>query len=127
MSLEEYTGELSDTTLQKFGNDTSMMETLLGVPAAAIVDTGVTVWNSVTPEKYNYDTHDVLLGMNENLATIYNENEGVVKGLSFVAGIVAPAGAALKGMSMLRSGVKGASWFSTAGQTQRLAGIKTAY
>jgi hypothetical protein len=30
-------------------------------------------------------------------------------------------------MSMLRSGVKGASWFSTAGQTQRLAGIKTAY
>jgi hypothetical protein len=97
MSLEEYTGELSDTTLQKFGNDTSMMETLLGVPAAAIVDTGVTVWNSVTPEKYNYDTHDVLLGMNENLATIYNENEGVVKGLSFVAGIVAPAGAALKG------------------------------
>jgi len=127
MSLEEYTGELSDTTLQKFGNDTSMMETLLGVPAAAIVDTGVTIWNSVTPEKYNYDTHDVLQGMNENLATIYNENEGVVKGLSFVAGIVAPAGAALKGMSMLRSGIKGASWFSTAGQTQRLAGIKAAY
>ena len=47
MSLEEYTGELSDTTLQKFGNDTSMMETLLGVPAAAIVDTGVTIWNSL--------------------------------------------------------------------------------
>ena len=127
MSLEEYTGELSDVALQKFGNESSFMGTLLGVPTAAVVDTGISIWNSVTPEKYNYDTHDVLQGMNENLASVYNENEGVVKGLSFVGGILLPAGAALKGMGMLRAGVKGANWFSTAGQTQRLAGIKAAY
>ena len=127
MSLEDYTGELSDVALQKFGNESSFMGTLLGIPAAAVVDTGISIWNSVTPERYNYDTHDVLQGMNQNLATIYNENEGVVKALSFVGGVLLPAGAALKGMGALRAGVKGASWFSQAGQVERLAGIKTAY
>lgn len=127
MDLTEYTGEQSDVSFSKFDTESSLGATLLGVPLAAAVDTGVSIWNSLTPEKYSYSTHDVLANLNGNLATVYDENPETIKALSFVGGLVAPTGLALKGMNMLRSGAKGVNWFSAAGQTQRMANIKAAY
>lgn len=126
MDLAEFTGEQSDISLAKYGIESNAVSTLLGIPIAAAVDTGISIWNSVVPEQYEYDTRDVLGGINENLAEIYNQNEGTVKLLSFIGGVVVPGGIATKGMNLLRSGAKGVNWFSTAGQTARLAGIKTA-
>ena len=125
--MSDFDNELSDLTIQKYGTESSLMSTILGVPLAAAVDTGVTVWNSVVPEKYEADTANILGGINENLASVYSENEDTVKALSFVGGLLLPQGIALKGMNLLRSGMKGANWFSKAGEIQRLASIKTAY
>ena len=127
MDLTEYTGEQSDVSFSKFDTESSLGSTILGVPLAAAVDTGISIWNSVTPEKYSYNTHDVLANLNENLATVYDENPETIKALSFIGGMVAPTGLALKGMNLLRSGAKGVNWFSAAGQTQRMANIKAAY
>ena len=127
MDLTEYTGEQSDVSFAKYNTESSLGSTLLGIPLAAAVDTGVSIWNSLTPERYSYDTHDVLANLNGNLASVYDENPDTIKTLSFIGGILAPSGLALKGMNLLRSGSKGVNWFSTAGQTQRMANIKAAY
>jgi hypothetical protein len=104
MDLTEYTGEQSDVSFSKFDTESSLGSTILGVPLAAAVDTGISIWNSVTPEKYSYNTHDVLANLNENLATVYDENPETIKALSFIGGMVAPTGLALKGMNMLALG-----------------------
>lgn len=127
MDLAEFTGEQSDVSFAKYNTESNVGSTLLGIPLAATVDTGISIWNSLAPEKYEYQTRDVLSNINENLATVYDENPETINALSFVGGIIAPSGLALKGMNYLRSGAKGANWFSTAGQTQRMANIKAAY
>lgn len=127
MDFAEFTNEQSDIARAKFDIESSAVSSLWGVPLAAVVDTGISIWNSVVPESYEYDTRDVLAGINENVADIYSANEDTVKFLSFIGGIAVPGGVATKGMNLLLAGAKGVNWFSTAGQTQRLAGIKAAY
>jgi hypothetical protein len=125
--MSDFDNELSDLSIQKYNTESNLMSTILGVPVAAAVDTGVTIWNSLVPERYETETAGILGGINENLANIYSENEDTVKALSFVGGLLLPQGIALKGMNLLRSGAKGATWFSKAGEIERLANIKTAY
>lgn len=127
MDLAEFTGETSSLVKAKYGTETSAIGNLLGIPVAVVADMGISIWNSMVPQQYEYDTQDVLSGIHENLANIYTENEDTVKALSFVGGIVLPGMVAAKGMNLLRAGVKGVNWFSTNGATARLAGIKAAY
>ena len=119
--------DYSDVMSLKLNNETSVVEHILGAPAAALVDMGTTMWNSLVPERYEVDTYDFLAGINENLASIYNQDRDAVKTMSFLGGIFIPQGIALKGMNYLRSGMKGANWFSKAGEAERLANIKSAW
>ena len=119
--------DYSDVMSLKLNNETSAVEHILGAPAAALVDMGTTMWNSLVPERYEVDTYDFLSGINENLASIYNQDKDAVKTMSFIGGIFIPQGIALKGMNYLRSGMKGVNWFSKAGEVERLANIKKAW
>lgn len=119
--------DYSDVMSLKLNNETSVVEHILGAPAAALVDMGTTMWNSLVPERYEVDTYDFLAGINENLASIYNQDKDVVKTMSFIGGMFIPQGIALKGMNYLRTGAKGANWFSKAGEVERLANIKKAW
>ncbi len=119
--------DYSDLMAQKYQDESNFLNAFWGVPVAATIDLGTTIWNSVVTEKYEVDTGETLGNINENLFNIYHENKDLVKTLSFVGGIFLPQGIALKGLNALRAGAKGATWFSQAGQTQRLAGIKTAW
>jgi hypothetical protein len=126
MDLTDFTGEHSDVAFTKYNVDSTLGAKVLGYPVAIATDIGTSIWNSLTPERYNVDTGDVLRGINENAANIYAENEDTVKTLSFVGGLILPQGIALKGMKALRAGAKGFNWFSEAGEVARVSGIKTA-
>ena len=83
MDLAEFTGEQSDVSFAKYNTESNVGSTLLGIPLAATVDTGISIWNSLAPEKYEYQTRDVLSNINENLATVYDENPETINALSF--------------------------------------------
>ena len=52
MDLAEFTGEQSDVSFAKYNTESNVGSTLLGIPLAATVDTGISIWNSLAPEKY---------------------------------------------------------------------------
>ena len=126
MDLTDFTNESSDVAFTKYNVDSTLGAKILGYPVAIATDIGTSIWNSLTPEKYNVETSDVLRNISDSAANIYQENEDTVKMLSFVGGLILPQGIALKGMKMLRAGAKGVNWFSDAGEAARLTGIKTA-
>lgn len=104
------------------------LETLTGGAIAAIADAGTTIWNSVTPEKMEVSTADLLSRVSNNALQLYNEHPDAVHTASFIVGAVAPIGIAMKGMSMLRNGAKGFSWFaSDAAMGSKLAEVEAAY
>lgn len=105
-------------------NEQTGLETVAGVGAAAIVDIGTTIWNSVIPEStgYEIETKDALqrLGMQGALQA-YQENTEVVDALSFIGGVFIPGGAALKLAKAVRAGIKGTNWLS---QTRHFEDVK---
>jgi hypothetical protein len=109
------------------GSSMALPEKLVYGAMATVVDIGTTYWNSLTPEKYNADTADLLLRIDQDALQVYNEHPDAVRTASFVGGILAPVGLSIKGMNMLRSGAKGMSFFSEAGQASRLAQTEAAF
>lgn len=126
---------MEDTSpLNKFKANTAatadsmgILQTLRGGAVATVVDAGVTLFNSITPEKFNASTHDLLSRLNNNALQVYNEHTDAVQTASFVAGLAAPIGLSIKGMNLLRSGAKGVNWFTDAGRTANLQKVDEAY
>lgn len=109
------------------GDSLSLPETIIGGAVATLTDIGTTYWNSLTPERFNASTSDLLSRIDDDALQVYNENPETIKALSFVGGLVAPIGLSIKGMNALRSGTKGYSWFSEAGQKANLTKVEEAF
>lgn len=129
--FEEDQDDIYDTQvnydyMQKYQADTDIVSTLAGGAQAAVVDFGASVWNSL-PGTEEVDTYDLLQRINPNAAQIYAENPEAIHTASFVGGIFAPAGLALKGMKMLRAGAKGADWFSEAVRVKSMKELDELY
>jgi hypothetical protein len=105
----------------------SFPETLVHGAVATVADIGVTYWNSLTPEKYEASTSDLLSRIDQDALQVYNEHPDAIKFASFFGGLILPVGLSMKGMGMLRAGTKGMSWFSTAGQASQLAKVESAF
>lgn len=108
----------------KYESRTHIVDNILGGGVAAIGDFATSIWNSITPERFNTSTEDLLARIDDNALKIYTENEDTVHTASFVGGMFVPTGLALKGVNLLRSGAKGVSWFSEAGKTAQLTKIE---
>ena len=100
---------------------------LAGGVVASVVDVGTTIWNSLTPERVNASTGDLLSRIDSNAFQVYNEHPDAVKAASFIGGMFMPIGLAMKGMTYLRSGEKAVGWFSEAGRVSRLKEAETLY
>jgi len=124
LGLSDYQAPLLDS---KYDSHTDAVSNLLGGATATVVDFGASLWNSLTPEKYNTSTQDLLANIDSNALRVYKENEDLVHTASFVGGIFAPVGLALKGVGAARAGMKGVNWFSTAGRESKLAEIDDLY
>lgn len=109
------------------GDSMSLPAEIIHGAVATLADVGTTYWNSLTPEKYNASTADLLSRIDGDALQVYNEHPDTIKALSFVTGMVAPIGLSLKGMGMLRAGSKGLSWFSEAGQAANLTRVEEAF
>lgn len=109
------------------GDHLSLPEELIYGGVAAVADFGSTIWNSLTPEKYNTTTQDMLSGINKDALQVYNEHPDAVRTASFVGGMFAPIGLSMKVMGGLRSGFKGMSYFSEASSASRLAAAEKAF
>lgn len=85
---------------------------------AAVVDVGVTMWNSVanlaTFGAYDdVSTRSVLQSMGaDGAVSAYDNNRDTVDLISFVGGVFIPGGAALKLSRAVRAGMKGTSFLS---------------
>lgn len=86
---------------------------LFGGTVASVVDFGATVFNSLAPERYETSTAALLSHINDNALRVYQENRDTVELASFIGGVFAPAGLALKGINALKSGTKALSMFGT--------------
>jgi len=91
----------------------SAVADLFGGTVATVADFGVSVANSVTFNKFDLRTEDVLRNISSNGLRVYNENPDTIHTLSFVGGVFAPSALALKGMQAIRNGTKGFSAFSS--------------
>lgn len=100
-------------------------EELIYGAVASVADLGTTVWNSLTPQKYEVSTYDLLNRVSDNALAVYNEHPDAVRTASLIGGAFTGGGLAIKGMGMLRAGVKGASWFTGAAETANLARISS--
>lgn len=109
------------------GDSLSLPETIIGGAVATLTDIGTTYWNSLTPERFNASTSDLLSRIDDDALQVYNENPETIKALSFIGGMVAPIGLSVKGMNALRSGTKGFSWFSEAGQKANMMKVEEAF
>lgn len=105
----------------------SLPEQLVHGAVATVADIGTTYWNSLTPDRFNASTVDLLGRIDQDALQIYNEHPDTIKTLSFLGGIVAPVGLAMKGMSLLRAGTSGFSWFSEAGQLAKMEAVESAF
>ncbi len=105
----------------------SLPQEIIGGAVATVADIGTTYWNSLTPEKYNVQTSDLLARIDKDALQVYNENTDTIQTLSFIGGLVAPVGLSIKGMNALRAGTKGYSWFTSAGQAAQLAKVEEAF
>lgn len=94
---------------------------------AAVTDLAASTWNSLTPERYNTSTGDLLSRIDKDALSVYQEHPDLIHTASMVGGVFLPVGLAMKGMTALRSGVKGVSWFSREGELSRLKEVETAF
>jgi hypothetical protein len=120
--------------LSSYGATTAVTADALGMPQTAVagavataVDIGTTFWNSLAPDSMSVETEELLGRISDDALAVYNENPDTIKTLSFVGGLLVPAGFAFKGMDALRKGSKGVNWFTTAGRDQRLARAEEAF
>lgn len=118
--MEVYDAQINQDYFRKYQTQTDLVSTIGKGAAAAVVDFGASVWNSlpVTPE---VQTYDLLQNLDPTIADVYLDNTDAIQTASFIGGIFVPGGLALKGMNMLRNGAKGASWFSHEGRAAKLA------
>ena len=103
------------------------LNTLAGGGVAVLTDIGTSLFNSITPERFNVTTHDVLSRISNNAVQIYNENPETIQAISFVGGLAVPIGVSIKGLNLLRSGAKGANFFSDIGRSANLKRVEDAY
>src|SRR4030042_2786761 len=128
------TSNNADDLLSKYQLQAATSADSMSLPAelihgavAAVTDFGTTAWNSLTPTSMEVSTSDILSRIDKDALQVYNEHPDAVKTASFIGGIFVPAGIALKGMTALRAGAKGVSWFSTAGETSNLSKAAAAF
>lgn len=128
-----YLGDLNNVTrLSQLNNyrppnSMSALETAGGVVAAATVDIGTTLWNSIIPEATGYEisTRDALQKIGyQGAITAYEQNRETVDALSFIGGVFIPGGAALKLTRAIRAGAKGTNWLSQTRQFEDLTKIE---
>ena len=77
----------------------NFVEKAFNTTAAAVVDVGTTIWNSIVPEATGMEvsTRKLLQDMGATGAlSAYNNNKDVVQAMSFIGGMLIPGGAALK-------------------------------
>ena len=126
----------ADELLSKYQLQAATSADSMGLPAelvhgavAAVTDFGTTMWNSIAAPlgADEVSTSDMLSRIDKDALQVYNEHPDAVKTASFIGGIFVPAGLALKGMTALRAGTKGVSWFSTAGETSNLTKAAEAF
>lgn len=120
-----YNNFTNDYMESKYGTQTSVMDDILGVASASIVDIGTSAWNSL-PGTEEVRTYDVLSKFSDNAANAYLDHQHLVQGISLVGGSIIPGMAAVKGMNALRAGTKGMSWFSHANKVQNLQKVDDA-
>lgn len=99
----------------QYPESSGIAETALQVSGAALVDIGVSIWNSIIPEATGYETSTskVLQAMGADGAlSAYEQNTDLVNTLSFIGGVFIPGGAALKLSRGVRAGLKGTSFLS---------------
>jgi hypothetical protein len=99
-------------------NTTISVGALVGGAVATTVDVGTSLWNSL-PLTENMDTADILKRVSTDALQVYNEDPDLIHTASFVAGMFIPSTIGLKGINILRNGVKGASWFGSALEANR--------
>lgn len=102
----------------------NFVEKAFNTTAAAVVDVGTTIWNSIVPEATGMEvsTRKLLQDMGATGAlAAYNNNKDVVQAMSFIGGMLIPGGAALKLARGVRAGLKGTSFLSPARQVEDLA------
>lgn len=104
----------------KYDAQSSIAADLLGGTVASIADAGVSIFNSLVPEKYETSTLDLLTRLDSNALRVYEEHPDAIHTASFIGGLFLPAGLALKGMNLARSGVKGVNWFSESGRVAQM-------
>jgi hypothetical protein len=105
--------------MDRYDQQSNIVSDLAGGTVASVVDFGASVWNSL-PGTEEVDTADLLSRVSSNALRVYEEHPDAVQAASFIGGIFAPAGLAMKGMNALRAGTKGATWFNDAGKASRL-------
>lgn len=106
---------------EKYDTHSNVISNIVGGTVATVVDAADSIWNSITPEKYNVETSDMLRRIDSNAYNVYNENPDTIHTASFIGGMLAPIGVSMKLMGEARAGIKGASWFSEAGSVARAA------
>lgn len=107
---------------EKFDQQSDIVSDIAGGAVAAVADFGASVWNSLPGTDY-VGTEDMLSKVSDNALRVYEEHPDAVHAASFIGGMFVPTGLALKGMSALRAGAKGANWFSAAGKAADMAKI----
>lgn len=104
---------------------TTIVSDLFGGAQAAIADLSASTMNTLLPEKYEVETRDMVARMGDNALRVYDEHPDAVHTASFIAGVFVPSTLAMKGMTALRTGMKGVNWFSQAGKIDQMAKINT--
>ena len=104
----------------RFDPLSNIAKNIFGGAVASVVDFGASVWNSLpmTPE---VSTSEILGKISNDALQVYEENPDTIHSISFIGGMFVPAGLAMKGMKMLRSGSKSVNWFTDAGKAEDLA------
>lgn len=126
--------DYGDSMLSKYQLQTAVAGDRLNLPeeiihgaVAATVDAAASMWNTLTPEKLNYTTEDLLSRIDGDALQVYSEHPDLIHAVSFTAGSLLPIGLTMKGMTALRTGSKAVSWFSKAGEVSRLAAVEEAF
>lgn len=126
--------DIDSSVLGKFQLQTAVAGETMGLlpevvhsSVAAVTDLVSSTWNSLTPEKYNTSTGDLLSRIDKDALQVYNEHPDLIHTASMIGGVFLPVGLAMKGMTALRTGAKGVSWFSREGELTRLKAVETAF
>ena len=131
------TYETDDAMLAKYQIQVGEANTHMGLgeeivhgAVATVADFASTVWNSTAGmlnEDLTTSTEALLSRIDKDALSVYAEHPDAVHTASMIGGVFVPAGLAMKGMSLLRNGAKGVSWFSKAGEVSRVAKVEQLY